>query len=74
LGLVAVESRGRVVIPVEIRRALGIKEGSFLEVTLEDGKIVMRPVRKMSALDLYGLAGSEEVDLKEVEEGLGEEG
>lgn len=31
--------KGQVTVPVEIRRALGLKEGDKLAFTLEDGKI-----------------------------------
>jgi len=68
---VVVEKRGRITIPSSIRRALGIKEGTELEVSLEGGRIVLKPVFKVSARDLYGLAGEEEVDLEEVEASLG---
>lgn len=35
---------GRVTLPVEARRALGVQGESFFEVTVEDGAIVLRPV------------------------------
>ena len=70
---VVVEKRGRIVIPSRIRRILGIREGAELEVTIEGGKIVLKPVVKVSARDLYGVAGEEAVDLEEIEEALGTE-
>lgn len=73
LGVVVVEKRGRVVIPSEIRRALGIREGMKLEASIEGGKVVLKPAKKLSAKDLLGIAGVERVDLEEVEGGLGEE-
>jgi AbrB family looped-hinge helix DNA binding protein len=44
--LVRVGKKGRITIPVEFRRKLGIKEGDILEIEALDGKIVMRPVPK----------------------------
>lgn len=39
-----VDDLGRVVIPKEVRRALGIKEGDPLEIfTTKDGEIVFKP-------------------------------
>ncbi len=70
---VVVEKRGRIVIPSRIRRILGIREGAELEVTIEGGKIVLKPVVKISARDLYGVAGEEAVDIEEIEGALGTE-
>ncbi len=36
--------RGQVVIPKNIRQQLGLKKGTVLEVTVEDDKVVMKPV------------------------------
>lgn len=38
-----IDDLGRVVIPAEFRRTLGIQEGDDLEITLEDGQVVVRP-------------------------------
>ena len=35
---------GRVTLPADVRRALGLKEEAFFEVHLESGAIVLRPV------------------------------
>ncbi|MFZ5642547.1 MAG: AbrB/MazE/SpoVT family DNA-binding domain-containing protein [Bacillota bacterium] len=44
---VIVSSRGQIVIPVEARKELGIKEGDILHVHVEDGgRIVMKMIRK----------------------------
>ena len=74
MGLkVIVEKRGRIVIPSEVRKLLKIEEGSELELFVEGGKIVLKPSIKLSAKDLYGIAGEERVDIEEIEESLGEE-
>lgn len=68
-----VEERGRVVIPASVRRQLGIRPGTELEVAVRDGSILMKPKRKVSAKDLLGIAGKERVNLEEVESSLGSE-
>ncbi len=68
-----VEEKGRVVIPASLRRQLGIKPGTELEVDVREGGILMKPKRKVSAKDLLGIAGKERVDLEEVESSLGSE-
>jgi AbrB family looped-hinge helix DNA binding protein len=67
---VVVEKKGRVVIPSNIRRRLGIKAGMELMIDVEGGGILMRPKRKVSAKDLLGIAGKEHVNLEEVEDSL----
>jgi AbrB family looped-hinge helix DNA binding protein len=69
-----VEAKGRVVIPAGVRRQLGIKPGTELEIDLREGGILMRPRRKVSAKDLLGIAGKKErVNLEEVESSLASE-
>lgn len=47
-------TKGQIVIPKPVRDAAGLKPGSLLQVTLEDGKIVLSPVRPSEAQALYG--------------------
>jgi AbrB family looped-hinge helix DNA binding protein len=68
-----VEDKGRVVIPSSVRKRLGIKPGTELEVDIKDGGILMRPKRKISVRDLRGVAGRESVRLEDVEESLASE-
>lgn len=46
----AVDSQGRVMIPVEIRTRLGIVPGVELEVSIEGDSAVMRVVNEKAAL------------------------
>ena len=69
---VILDERGRVTLPAWLRRRLGLKPGSRLEVRVEAGRVVLIPVRRVRARDLLGVAGSEEVDLEELEGALGE--
>jgi AbrB family looped-hinge helix DNA binding protein len=68
-----VEEKGRVVIPSSVRKLLGIKAGTELEIDVKDGGIVMRPKRKVSAKDLLGIGGSERVNLDDIESSLASE-
>lgn len=38
-----IDDLGRVVIPAEMRRVLGIEEGDMLEITLEGDHVAIRP-------------------------------
>ena len=68
-----VEGKGRVVIPARVRKQLGIKQGTELEINVREGGILMKPKRKVSAKDLLGVAGRERVNLEEVESSLANE-
>jgi AbrB family looped-hinge helix DNA binding protein len=68
-----VEEKGRVVIPAHVRKQLGIRPGTELEIDVREGGILMKPKRKVSATDLLGVAGREKVRLEEVESSLADE-
>jgi transcriptional pleiotropic regulator of transition state genes len=36
-----IDALGRVVVPVELRRALGIRQGDLIETRLENGRVVI---------------------------------
>jgi AbrB family looped-hinge helix DNA binding protein len=42
-GVSTVTRKGQVTVPIEIRRALGIKRGDKVAFTLEDGQAKLRP-------------------------------
>ena len=46
--LVTVDERGRITIPSEIRKKLGIKKGSLLELTIDDDEIRVRLVKSVA--------------------------
>ncbi len=71
-GVALVDSEGRLVLPDWLRRRLGLRPGQRLEVRIEEGRLVLEPVKGgIRARDLLGAAGVEEVDLEEVEGALG---
>jgi AbrB family looped-hinge helix DNA binding protein len=53
-----VDSLGRLCIPADMRRLLGIVDGSFVEMTAqEDGTILLEPVYERCALCLRPING-----------------
>ncbi len=52
---VKLSSRGQLVIPRDIRKALGLNTGTRFEVTVEGQRIVLEPVKVTPPLEaLYG--------------------
>jgi AbrB family looped-hinge helix DNA binding protein len=49
LSKVRVKRKGQVTIPLELRSKLGIEEGAILDVTSEDGTIVLKPAPRLEA-------------------------
>ncbi|MGH8992236.1 MAG: AbrB/MazE/SpoVT family DNA-binding domain-containing protein [Acidimicrobiia bacterium] len=47
-----VSGRGTITLPSEIRRALGLREGDVLTVSVQDGRIVLAPA-VLTPVELY---------------------
>ncbi len=62
MKVVKVTSKGQVTIPVDVRSALGIDEGTYLEITEDGNEIRLRkvvPTRPLSDDDpIWGLIGA----------------
>lgn len=59
-----IDDLGRVVIPKEIRRSLGIKEGDPLEIfTTRDGEIIFKPYQEDSKVVDNFIETFKEMDL-----------
>lgn len=43
MALVKVIRHGQITLPANLRDALGLQEGDYLEAALEDGRIVLKP-------------------------------
>ena len=65
-----VDERGRITIPAEIRRRIHLTRGMELIVEIKGDSIVLKPLRKIRAKVLLGIAGSEKVEVSEVEASL----
>lgn len=55
MSIVKTSSKGQVVIPVEIRKKLGIKPGQMVKLTLIDGKAVIAPLPEDPIKALRGI-------------------
>jgi AbrB family looped-hinge helix DNA binding protein len=54
MAVTTVTSKGQVTIPSEVRRALDIRAGDHLIMTVDGDSIVVTPVPNRKASDLYG--------------------
>jgi len=64
---VELKDKGRVTIPVEIRKALALEKGDRLTVEAAEGVIKLTPKRIVSAEEIRGIARIRRVKLEEVE-------
>jgi AbrB family looped-hinge helix DNA binding protein len=53
MAAVYVSDKGQVTLPAQIRRKLGIKPKSKMDIEVRDNEIVLRPVK--SIMDVYGI-------------------
>jgi AbrB family looped-hinge helix DNA binding protein len=58
---VKVHRKGIIVLPSEVRNALNVKEGDYVEIVLESGQV--RLERPTSLLDLFGVDGEAAVEV-----------
>jgi len=68
---VRVERGGRITIPPEVLRSLGLREGDVLELEVTGKSIILRSAKRITVNDLWGLAGAHKVNLEDVENALG---
>lgn len=54
MAVTALSTKGQIVIPKEIREALGLRPGAKFIVELEGDRVVLRPVKGKVANRLYG--------------------
>lgn len=60
-GKLKVSSKGQIVIPVEVRKAAGIKEGAGQELrySFKDGKVILEVEKYLSPDELLGFFNEE---------------
>jgi len=76
-----VTRKGQITLPVEIRRALGIKEGDKVELSLGDAGqalVILRPVRSIAEVTFGAVAPRKQPEdfqelRREFEDGVAEE-
>ncbi len=50
MSIVVIDQKGRVYLPSDVRRKLGISKGSRMRLIIEDDKIILVPVREKRLL------------------------
>jgi len=68
---VVIREKGRITLPLEIRKALALREGDKLELLIENGVIILKPKEVVKVNDLKGIIGPLKVDIEEIEEAPG---
>jgi AbrB family looped-hinge helix DNA binding protein len=61
-----IDSVGRIYLPKDVREQVGAEE--FLVEMLEDGSILLRPVRKDQVEEYYGVLKTRSMTVEEMEE------
>jgi len=69
--IVWLREKGRITIPASIRKALGLREGDRLQLSVDQGAIILKPERVVTAREIKGIIGPAKVKIEEVEEALG---
>ena len=54
---VVVSSKGQIVLPKNVREALGLREGDRVRVEVEDDHVCIRPIQSLAAEDWRGWRG-----------------
>ncbi len=65
MPLVQVREKAQITLPSKIRKALGIKEGDYLEAEVEDNKIVLIPKILVDKAEAVTLSKKSEEMFKE---------
>lgn len=70
---VIVREKGRITLPLELRKALGINEGDIILLEPSGKEVVLRPKRYVSVKEVRGIAALGKVRVEDIEEALGRE-
>lgn len=68
-----VEDKGRITIPAQIRKNLGISKGDKLDITTKDGALVLRRKKTVTVSDIEGILGKHRVKLADIDNAIGTE-
>lgn len=68
-----VEEKGRITIPAQIRRNLGIGKGDKLEITTKDGALILKRKKTVTVSDIEGILGKRRVKLEDIDNAMGRE-
>ena len=67
---IKIRDKGRVILPIKVRKALGLREKDTALVEIEGNKIILKPKNQMSVKGTKGIV-KHKVKLEELEEALG---
>jgi len=67
---IRIRDKGRITLPLKIRRILGVTEGDPLNIEIKNGNVVLKPKNFVRVKEARGIA-RHRVKLEEVEEALG---
>jgi AbrB family looped-hinge helix DNA binding protein len=68
-----VEDKGRITIPAQLRRNLGIARGDKLDITTKDGALILKRKGIVTVSDIQGIAGKHKVKLEDIDNAMGRE-
>jgi AbrB family looped-hinge helix DNA binding protein len=68
-----VEDKGRITIPAQIRRNLGISRGDRLDITTKDGALILKRKKTVTVSDIEGILGRHKVKLSDIDDAIGRE-
>lgn len=68
-----VEEKGRITIPAQIRRNLGIAKGDKLEILTKEGVLILKRKRTVTVSDVQGIMGKHKVKLEDIDNAVGRE-
>ena len=68
-----VEDKGRITIPAQIRRNLGIVKGDKLDIVTKDGALILKRKRIVTVSDIEGIMGRHRVKLEDIDNTMGRE-
>jgi AbrB family looped-hinge helix DNA binding protein len=68
-----VEEKGRITIPAQIRKNLGISKGDKLDITTKDGALVLKRKKTVTVSDIQGIMGKHKVKLADIDNAMGRE-
>ena len=66
-----VEDKGRITIPAQIRRNLGISRGDKLDITTKDGALILKRKKTVTVSDIEGILGRHRVKLTDIDDSIG---
>jgi len=68
-----VEDKGRITIPAQIRRNLGISRGDKLDITTKDGALILKRKKTITVSDIEGVIGRHRVKLSDIDNAIGKD-